>query len=133
MRPGWPGTRRTTVYSVHPDELTQDERAAVETVHGYRVLGKVAVADPRSRRKVATALQNGITRSDGKTKKCFWPRHGLRVVEAGRVTEYLICFQCQWIEMSPGSERTMIPTTRDPQELFNRVLTDAGVELAPPE
>jgi hypothetical protein len=104
---------------------------AAEEFHGYPVLGKVEVTDPADRSEVAAALRDGLARSDGEMAACFWPRHAIRVVEHGRATDYVICFECHQLAVYEGGTRSVRPVTRDPQTTLNRVLVAAGVPLAP--
>lgn len=112
-----------------PKDATKDPE---EQFHTFPVLGKVDVKDPEKRKEILTAFQEGIDRSDGTMNKCFWPRHGIRVVKGQRTIDYVICFECLQFEKHEGSSESNRAITRIPQTLFNQVLKDAGVPLATP-
>ncbi len=107
------------------------EPQADEKFHGYPVLGKVEIAESDRRREIFAALQDGMAKSDGRMANCFWPRHAIRTLENGRTMDYVICFQCDQLELHVGDTKSVKPITRDPQPLFNKCLKEAGVPLAP--
>ena len=96
--------------------------------HGWPVLGKVEVNEAADRQLIMTAFEPD-ERED--VKDCFWPRHGVRAIQDGKTTDYLICFECNWVHVFNGEvevQRTiadkLVPT-------FNQLLTDANIELSP--
>jgi hypothetical protein len=76
---------------------TDDASKDAERFNGYRILGKTAVSDAKSKKEVVAALKTDIEKPEEQAK-CFWPRHGVRVVDAGKTTDYLICFECHGYE-----------------------------------
>jgi hypothetical protein len=103
-----------------------------EIFHGYPVLGKVDITDTAKRKEVVAALRKGLANSDGKTSRCFSPRHAIRAVaKGGRTIDYVVCFQCDKVEAYDGDSKTVLPVTREPQRVFNKHLSEAGVPLAP--
>jgi hypothetical protein len=98
---------------------------------GWPVVGKVEIKDPAKRREIVKALRDGIARSDGTVAKCFWPRHGLHVVEGGIAIDYIVCFECYQLTEQIGEVLTTRATTRDAQPTFNAHLKEAGVPLVP--
>ena len=95
------------------------------------MLGKVEIIDAGKRREIIDALKQGLAQSDGKIAACFWPRHAIRTVEKGRTTDYVICFECYQLAIHDGTDRRVKPVTREPQAVFNKQLTEAGIPLAP--
>src|SRR5262245_41622341 len=55
----------------------------VETFHGWEILDKVQVVDPAKCDEIRTALKDAMADNDGSVADCFWPRHGIRMVENG--------------------------------------------------
>jgi len=97
----------------------------------WEVLGKSEIKDPAVRKELMEAMQDGIATSDGTYAKCFNPRHGLRVREKDKITDYLICFECGQIEIFTKNEnRTTKTTTGAPAEIFNKRLKEANLPLA---
>jgi hypothetical protein len=121
-----------TLYSIDGREFEPGkEPSTEEKFHGYPVLGKLEVQDESNRQKIVAALKEGFARSDGKELKCFWPRHGIRVVEKGRTIDFVICFHCYEACIYEGSSRRFRAVTRDPQPLLNACLKEAGIPLTP--
>jgi len=87
----------------------------VELFHNYPVLGKIEIKEAAKRDEILAALKSGIDKSDGTVAKCFWPRHGIRVVEKGKTTDYVICFECVHLHQYTDVQRKTVPITPDPQ------------------
>ena len=70
------------------------------------------------RKTILAALQAGMGK--GQMAKCFWPRHGIRVVKDGQATDYVICFECGqvWIR-DVGADETNRQTRARPQSWTN--------------
>jgi len=122
-----------TLYSLHPQELSPDEVArAGETFHGWRVLGKIVITEPEKRKELVDALNDAMARRPEIGAKCFWPRHGLRIVDKGKTVEYVVCFQCSRFEEFVGEARQRYELLNpDVQPTFDKPLTDAGIPLGP--
>jgi hypothetical protein len=51
---------------------------------------------------------------------CFNPRHGLRIMHAGSITDFLICFECQQVQVwSGGQQISRWSTDSSPQPVFD--------------
>ena len=100
-----------------------------EMFHGVPVLGKIQL-DNDQQSEVINAMNKGI--ADGNSvAACFWPRHAVRIENDGVLTDYLICFHCYRIKRFADGSSDTISSTRSPKIVFNKVLSDAGIELAP--
>jgi hypothetical protein len=105
---------------------------SLESPPGYKVLGQTAVTSWWGRRQVVRAIEQGIASHDGSAALCFIPRHALRATHEGRTVELVLCFQCSTIRVYlDGQRQSDIRTASSPQELLDRLLTEAGVPLAP--
>ena len=82
-----------TVYSIDGGREPQERAKTAEEFHDYPVLGKVEVADTAAALELTSAVEEAIDNHGG--DKCFDPRHGIRIVRAGRQIDYVICFQCE--------------------------------------
>jgi hypothetical protein len=108
-----------------PDEKPKDG------FHGWRVLGKTAVTDAETRKKLVAAFKKGATDSDGTVAACFIPRHGIRVTREKKTVDFVVCFQCLQVKAYAGDAAAGgFLTTAGPQKAFDAVLTDAKVPLA---
>jgi hypothetical protein len=116
------------LYSLDPDRLKGKPK---NDFHGWRVLGKTAVADNTTRAGVLAALKKGIADSDGSVAGCFNPRHGIRASHNGTTVDLVICFQCLSLEVYVDGKRSSVLTTGSPQPELDKVLKAAGVPLPP--
>ncbi len=98
--------------------------------HGWRILGKTAIKDAKTRKKIVEALYKGLEQSDGTAALCFNPRHGLRATVDGKTADVVICFECLQMQFVLGEASMTETTTTTPEKVLNEVLTGAGVPLA---
>jgi hypothetical protein len=100
--------------------------------HNHAVLGSTDILDRATQMELRNALKAGIRESGGEEAACFDPRHGIRVTHGSAVTDFVICFECEQVEVwRDGARITTLPTTHSPQPIFDRVLQNAHVPLAP--
>ena len=115
------------------DPIQQDGESEHETFHNWIVLGVVPVNDALIRTELLDTLNASIAENYGVAAACFNPRHGIRVERDGKTHEFVICFECaqaRWY--TDGETNKGFLTTMTPQPTFDRVLSEAGIELAPP-
>jgi hypothetical protein len=120
------------------DELTlcslqpQPHAGGVVDLQGWPVLGKLPLQTAEDRAKVIDALQHGVQEFSGAAAFCFNPRHALAAVNGEHRLDLIICFECHRVRVYVNSvEGNGFPTTNSPLTLFNQLLHDAGIELAP--
>jgi hypothetical protein len=118
--------------SLEPESYFASLEKSKERFHDWVVLGSVEITDDATRERLTTAfIQNA---SEGEHEVACWePRHGLRVVHAGRTLELLICFKCEFVHVHFGGDvihRFQIADS--PQPVFDEVLRKANVKLAWP-
>lgn len=98
--------------------------------HGYRVLGRTVVVDSATRQRLNRALRGGVESVFANRPRCFNPRHGIRVTRAGQVMEFVICFECQQVQVWNGSQPVADwSTDSSPQSVFDDVLRQANLPL----
>ena len=105
-----------------------------ELLYGDPILGRVAITDPALRREVVAAVKRDIRTGHPAQAKCMYTRHVLRVVKGGRTIDVAICFECHNYELhSNGGPHTGLTPAigEESKPLLNKILTDAGVPLAP--
>ncbi len=124
---------RITLYSIDGTEKNKDQKMppAMEEFRGYPVLGKIEIKSADERAEVVQALKQGTENLNHGFARCFWPRHALRVERNGKITDYVICFECFWIKAFLGNEVKDIVTSKEPQELLNQHLKKARIAIAP--
>ena len=134
-----------TLFSIDGNNELDSSKAASakpdEVFHGFPVLGKVKITDEVMRKKMIYALKDAYARRPKDPALCFFPRHGLRIVENGRTMDLAICFECQnfaqyggdesYFPYSRGDVQAAGNLNRDIQPIFDKPLTDAGIPIAP--
>ena len=109
-----------------------DKEKGKEFFHHYPILGKVVIKDEKTRKALIAALEKGAKENNGIAANCFMPRHGVRATAGGKTLELVICFQCLQVHGYIGDkENAGFLTSKSPQPTLDKVLTDAGVKLAP--
>jgi hypothetical protein len=116
--------------SVKPSPLEDDVPG--ERFHGHTILGKLEIKDPQVRRKLLTALNSAVEKGcrENLIANCFNPRHGIKAMSGTNEVDLLICFECRQIQVFRGKENILTLVTKDPSDLFDRTLHQAGVPLA---
>jgi hypothetical protein len=100
------------------------------TFHGWKVLGKKVVEKAEVRKSLVLAFEKGVAEYKEMGKKCFLPRHGIRVKHAGKVADFVICFECNNVRVYvDGGVETEFLVSDSPAKMFNDILKDAGVKL----
>ena len=117
------------LFSIHPDPLLDEKYK--DHFHGWKVLGQTGVNDLKIRKKLVAAFKKGVKENEGMVARCFNPRHAIRASHDGKTADFVICFECYqvWWYLD-GKERDRFLITNSPQQLFDKVLTDANVPLA---
>jgi hypothetical protein len=124
-----------TVYSLDGNDERGDEKPRGEMFHSFQVLGKVDIASPKDRTAILAAIKQGMAKGD-QSSKCFWPRHGVKFTQAGKILEYLICFQCNELQLYTDGVQTYEytqPTADTAHPILDRHLTAAGIPLQEPK
>ncbi|MGL6094782.1 MAG: hypothetical protein ACRC7O_03125 [Fimbriiglobus sp.] len=107
-------------------------KGTTDLFYRYPVLGSVEVTDREARRAILADLNRGMADKNATLAKCFWPRHGVRVMKNGTVTDLVICFECGHVRfMATETEHRTVPTSRFPQRTLNDILRAANIPLAP--
>lgn len=106
-----------------------DPKTIAADFHGFYVLGRTEIQDPRLRRKLIDALQDSVE-IDGLGANCFCPRHAIRAVWGDESIDLGICFQCSWLYVYDELEKHIVIYSMS-QPIFDDVLRRAGVPLPP--
>jgi hypothetical protein len=108
----------------------RSKEKAADDFHGYKVLGKTTVKDAEVRKKLVAALKKGVEDNDGAAAGCFNPRHGIRATRDGKTAEFVICFECLFVQVFVGDKLEKgLRTTNSPKDTFDGVLKEAKVPL----
>jgi hypothetical protein len=109
------------------DAAQRDPR---EYFHEHRVLGRREIKDAKRKAELLAALYSSVEKYRGDPAACFNPRHGIVATAGTNRVELLICFECSSGAEFGDSDKRWFLIGEEPQELFNRTLTEAGVPLA---
>lgn len=119
------------LHSLDPTPTSRDRKGPFQ---GWQDLGSTDVSATAVRTQLLDAFDNGIADSDGSVAMCFNPRHGLRAIYDGKTYDVVICFEClQGIWFVDDVEMPGFLLTGTPQTVFDTILTDASIPLAPSE
>ena len=120
---------RFELLSLRPARVERTEGAF--NFHGWEVIGRTWVRDAALRKKIVASYKAGVEENQGFGGSCFRPRHGIRVTEKGRVTDFIICFECYQTQVYVDDRPLKaLLVTRSPEAVFNQSLKDAKLPLS---
>ena len=105
------------------------QKAAEGDFHGYRILGTAAINDTETRKKLVSTFKGAVAENQGIVAACFNPRHGIRVTRNEKHEDFVICFECNQVQVF-GEVRGEFLITGSAQPLFDSVLHSSGVPRA---
>jgi hypothetical protein len=96
---------------------------------GWPVLGQVKIS-PRS--KLLGQMSAWVkTPEPNEQALCFDPRHGLRIITEESTIDFVVCFECEGIEVYVDSKLIALsPKPSNVQRDWDRILKKAGVKLS---
>ena len=107
------------------------EHKSTNAFVNHAVLGQIKIITMTTRTSLVAALDEGIGGMGNGLAllpDCFNPRHGVRARKNGETVEFLICFECEQIEVySSKGTNWFFRTTRNPAAVFNRVHRRVGL------
>jgi hypothetical protein len=97
--------------------------------HGWEVLGRLAIEKGEGRHELIHEFNRGLCAKDLMGANCFWPRHGIHAVKQGRILDFVICFECFWVQTYDNEyeNHPALKTSRSPQPLFEKILKDHDI------
>jgi hypothetical protein len=73
--------------------LDPDATPGKDPFHGWQVRDRGTLKEGDVK-KLVQAIQRGVSESDGVTRLCFVPRHGIRIKRNETTIDLVLCFQC---------------------------------------
>lgn len=117
------------LFSLRPARVEKTDGAL--HFHGWEVIGRTSVRDEAQRKKLVAALKTGVEENQGIGAACFRPRHGIRITEQGKTTDFIICFECFQVQVVvDGLPQKAVLVTRTPESSFNEALKQAKLPLS---
>jgi hypothetical protein len=98
-----------------------------EKFHGFPVFAKIQIESASDRVAILTAIKKGFTQYNGSTMACFWPHHGVSLMQNGKRLDYLICFHCSKLEQSVDGADEFKPINNSAEAVLNAHLAKAGI------
>ncbi len=115
------------------DPTRRNEESEGPAFHDWTILGSVEVPDNTTRSTLIEAIEAGVAQHREMVATCFDPRHGIRVMHDGKKHDFVICFHCYQCRWYIDDERVKgFLLSRSPQSIFDRVLRNTSITLAPP-
>jgi len=123
---------KITLYSIEPYSINAKD---MNQMYGYPVLGSVDLSHSDSERMLEILAdgvwkwrwRNSILRSE---VACFNPRHIVRIQTQNDMFDYVICFQCEGIEVYRNGIQHSYAGVLAKQREFDNVLVRSNVPLA---
>ncbi len=116
------------LFSLHPEPLSgnirrgrsKDPLPFIGHFHDYEILADISVREVEDRKSLISAFYQSIEENDGMAADCFNPRHGIRVTQAGKSVDFLICFECYQFKAFNGKEKVGGLLMDSAAPVFNR-------------
>ncbi len=116
-----------TLYSLDGGYVSDEGKVwKGEKFGGFPVLAKTEVESASDRMAILTAVKKGFTKYDG-TMACFWPHHGVSLVQNGKRIDYTICFRClKLVQFTDGADEFK-QIDNSAEKVLNAQLAKAGI------
>jgi hypothetical protein len=119
-------TAQVEIYSLEP--LSRPDET-VEALYGYEVLGK-ATLPPEASRVALAEFEAAVPRWDGLVAYCFDPRHALRVVHNGETFDFVLCFDCNGLEVYKNGKYLVKVGIAGSPKVLNELMEGVGLALS---
>lgn len=105
--------------------------AGPEEFHGFKTLGRAAIADAAEQRRLVELVYQGVGESNDSVASCFNPRHGISAEKGGRSVDLLICYECLSLKVFSASEKgETILTARAVEKEISALFAARGLKIA---
>jgi hypothetical protein len=94
---------RIDLLRVNPRAIPKGTKPKKKAFHGYEILFEVQI-EAKQRKQAADFLGKTFHWNEVRKAACFHPRHGLRAISGKRTLEFLICFECNRVEVFEGGK-----------------------------
>jgi hypothetical protein len=95
---------RIDLFRLNPKGLPEGNTEGKKEFRGYEILSELRVEAKEQRKEATDFLGNALHWNELRKALCFNPRHGLRVVSGKRTLDFLICFECNRVQIFEGGE-----------------------------
>jgi hypothetical protein len=120
------------LYSLDPSNRKEIIHDAPNVFYGFPILGKVEIKPLGEKEALLKAFIQGVKESNGVVAACFEPRHGLRVIQGDKRTDFVICYTCLSIDAHGFGSFTNFLTSGSPETIFNQFLDQYHITKAKP-
>jgi hypothetical protein len=118
------------LYSIDPThgfKPTKNELA----FHSFKILGSLPIDDANTKLAFANEVKRIVFIFDPLRSMCFNPRHAIRVANEKESYDFLICFECDIMEVYQDEKTIATVNINGTSNLFNELLEKAKIPLAP--
>ncbi len=115
---------RVTLYSLDPVTRVETTKTDDQIFHGYDILGKTELSDPKEKSLLLKSFAQGVRESNGMVAACFDPRHGIRIVSDSSTSDFVICFSCGSVRPRGFHSDEGFLTSNSAKDLFNAFLDE---------
>ena len=90
---------RVDLFRINPKPLSKEKKDGKKEFHGYEILTDFRL-EPKEQHNRATAfLGSAFHWNMFRKAACFNPRHGVRIVSGNRTLDFLVCFECNTVQV----------------------------------
>jgi hypothetical protein len=118
------------LYSLEPWTDPDDIKAKAKQLDGYAILGKASMSRSQTLAAVSEIEKAMAAWEEGPVAACFDPRHALRVRSKGHVYDFLVCYECEGIQVFKDGALIASAYVRGSPRVFNAMLRDANVPVS---
>jgi len=99
-----------------------------DSFYGTKILGQADLLGALAQ-QATQEFQQAVERG-GQQALCMNPRHGLRVVAHDKTYDFVLCYECGYMQMYQDSVHIKTVGISGDSGLLNHLLTEAGVPVA---
>jgi hypothetical protein len=113
-------------YTENPDDYKHWKGA---TFHGYMCLGKVSLRGKAAQTAISE-FRNAVPKQEQPMADCFDPRHVLSIAYKRHTYDFLLCFQCQQMQVCEDGKELAVVSATGSADVLNGILKKAGIPLS---
>jgi len=120
--------RSAVLYSLEP--WTDPEDTKVRRLDGYAILGHTRITTSQTAAAVLEIERSIAAWEDGPIALCFDPRHALRVRAEGHAYDFLVCYECEKMQVYKDGALVAFTHVRSSRAVLDAMLRKSNVPLS---
>ncbi len=98
--------------------------------HKFPILSKIEIIYNNDKIDFINQLYDNISNADYSVARCFYPRHGIRIINENDTWDWVICFQCGFARVYKSSQKHFYEINlKDNPKYFNDLAISSGMSL----